>query len=120
MTNEEEMAKAVSDASEDSLFRDAEKCFRSMGDNSGVAHTSSNPYKKQRDMNKIKKTIRSLNPVIRTAIVLVVAFIVAMLSGFFFGHYLGNSSPIAFFVFVVFATFVIVGIYIHLIEDDDE
>lgn len=35
--SEEEMAKAVSDASEDSLFRDAEKCFRSMGDNSGVA-----------------------------------------------------------------------------------
>ena len=29
---EEEMAKAVSDASEDSLFRDAEKCFRSMGE----------------------------------------------------------------------------------------
>ena len=35
--SEEEMAKAVSDASEDSLFRDAEKYFRSMGDNSGVA-----------------------------------------------------------------------------------
>ena len=35
--SEEEMAKAVLDASEDSLFRDAEKCFRSMGDNSGVA-----------------------------------------------------------------------------------
>ena len=35
--SEEEMAKAVSDASEDSLFRDAEKGFRSMGDNSGVA-----------------------------------------------------------------------------------
>lgn len=35
--SEEEMAKAVSDTSEDSLFRDAEKCFRSMGDNSGVA-----------------------------------------------------------------------------------
>ena len=35
--SEEEMAKAVSDASEDSLFCDAEKCFRSMGDNSGVA-----------------------------------------------------------------------------------
>ena len=34
--SEEEMAKAVLDASEDSLFRDAEKCFRSMGDNSGV------------------------------------------------------------------------------------
>ena len=28
--SEEEMAKAVLDASEDSLFRDAEKCFRSM------------------------------------------------------------------------------------------
>lgn len=35
--SEEEMTKAVSDASEDSLFCDAEKCFRSMGDNSGVA-----------------------------------------------------------------------------------
>ena len=35
--SEDEMAKAVSDASEDSLFRDAEKCFRSMGDNTGVA-----------------------------------------------------------------------------------
>lgn len=34
--SKEEMAKAVSDASEDSLFRDAEKCFRSMGDNSGI------------------------------------------------------------------------------------
>lgn len=35
--SKEEMVKAISDASEDSLFRDAEKCFRSMGDNSGVA-----------------------------------------------------------------------------------
>ena len=35
--SKEEMAKAVSDASEDSLFRDSEKCFRSMGDNSGIA-----------------------------------------------------------------------------------
>ena len=35
--SKEEMVKAVSDASEDSLFCDAEKCFRSMGDNSGVA-----------------------------------------------------------------------------------
>ena len=71
-------------------------------------------------MNKIKKAIRSLNPVIRTAIILVVAFIAAMLSGFFFVHYLGSSSPIAFFVLVVFATFIIVGVYTHLIEDDDE
>lgn len=71
-------------------------------------------------MNKVKKAIRSLNPVVRTVIILVVAFIAAMLSGFFFGHYLGNSSPITFFVFVVFATLVIVGIYTNLIEDDDE
>lgn len=71
-------------------------------------------------MNKIKKAIRSLNPVIRMAIILVVAFIAAMLSGFFFGHYLGNSSPITFFVLVVFATFVIVGVYTHLIEDNDD
>lgn len=71
-------------------------------------------------MNKIKKAIRSLNPVTRTAIIFVIAFIAAMLSGFFFGHYLGNSSPITFFVFVSFATLVIVSIYTNLIEDDDE
>ena len=71
-------------------------------------------------MNKVKKAIRSLNPVTRTAIILVVAFIAAMLSGFFFGHYLGNSSPVNFFVLVVFATFVIVGVYVHLIEDSDD
>ena len=71
-------------------------------------------------MNKIKKAIRSLNPVIRTAIILVIAFIAAMLSGFFFGQYLGNSSPIIFFVLVVFATFIIVGVYVHLIEDSDD
>ena len=34
--SKEEMVKAISDASEDSLFRDAEKCFRSIGDNSGI------------------------------------------------------------------------------------
>ena len=71
-------------------------------------------------MNKIKKAIRSFNPVIRTAIILVVAFIAAMLSGFFFGHYLGSSSPITFFVLVIFATFVSGGIYTHLIEDSDD
>lgn len=71
-------------------------------------------------MNKVKKAIRSLNPVVRTAIILVIAFIAAMLSGFFFGHYLGNSSPVNFFVLVVFATFVIVVVYVHLIEDSDD
>ena len=35
--SKEEMVKAVSDESEDSLFRDAEKFFRSIGDNSGIA-----------------------------------------------------------------------------------
>ena len=35
--SKEEMVKTVSDASEDSLFCDAEKYFRSIGDNSGVA-----------------------------------------------------------------------------------
>ena len=35
--SKEEMIKVVSDESEDSLFRDAEKFFRSIGDNSGVA-----------------------------------------------------------------------------------
>lgn len=69
---------------------------------------------KTRNMNKIKEAIRSLNPVTRTAIILVVAFIAAMLSGFLFGHYLGSSST--FFVLVVFATFIIVGVYVHLIE----
>ena len=71
-------------------------------------------------MNKVKKAIRSLNPVIRTTIILVVAFVAAMLSGFFFGHYLGNSSPIAFFVLVTFASFIIVGVYTHFVEDSDD
>ena len=35
--SKEEMVKAVSDESEESLFRDAEKWFRSIGDNSGIA-----------------------------------------------------------------------------------
>ena len=35
--SEQEMAKVVSEDVEDSLFRDAEKCFRAMGDNSGIA-----------------------------------------------------------------------------------
>lgn len=34
--SKEEMIKVVSDESEDSLFRDAEKYFRSIGDNSGI------------------------------------------------------------------------------------
>lgn len=53
-------------------------------------------------------------------IILVIAMVTAMLSGFFFGHYLGNSSPITFFVLILFATFVIVGSYVHFIEGPDE
>ena len=34
--SKEEMAKVVSDASEDLLFRDAEKSARMMGDHSGI------------------------------------------------------------------------------------
>lgn len=64
-------------------------------------------------MNKVKQAIRSFNPVIRMVIA-------ALGSGFFFGHYLGNSSPITFFVLILFATFVIVGFYVHFIEGPDE
>lgn len=35
--SKDEIVKAISDASEDSMFHDAEKFFRSIGDNSGVA-----------------------------------------------------------------------------------
>lgn len=73
-----------------------------------------------KNMNKIKNAIRSLNPVIRMVIILVIAMVAALGSGFFFGHYLGNNSPITFFVLILFATFVIVGFYVHFIEGPDE
>ena len=68
-------------------------------------------------MNKIKKAIRSLNPVIRMTII---AATICISSGFFFGSVLGINSATALFVLVLAATFFVVGVYIRLIEDDDE
>lgn len=68
-------------------------------------------------MNKIKKAIRSLNPVVRMTII---AAIICISSGFFFGSVLGINSASALFVLVLAATFLVVGVYIRLIEDDDE
>lgn len=71
-------------------------------------------------MNKVKKAIRSLNPVIRMTIIAVLAAIICISSGFFFGSVLGINSASALFVLVLAATFLVVGVYIRFIEDDDE
>ena len=75
---------------------------------------------KQRDMNKIKKAIRSLNPVVRMVIIAVLAAVTCIASGLYFGSVLGISSASALFVLVLAATFLVVGVYVRLIEDDDE
>ena len=75
---------------------------------------------KQRDMNKIKKAIRSLNPVIRMTIIVVLAAVICITSGLFFGRVLEINSASALFALVLTATFFVVGVYIRLIEDDDE
>ena len=41
-------------------------------------------------------------------------------SGLFFGIVLGISSATALFVLTLAATFLVVGVYVRLIEDDDE
>lgn len=71
-------------------------------------------------MNKIKKAIRSLNPVVRMTIIAVLAATICISSGLFFGSVLGINSSTALFVLVLAATFFVVGVYIRLIEDDDE
>lgn len=71
-------------------------------------------------MNKIKKAIRSLNPVVRMTIVAVLAVVICISSGLFFGSVLGINSVSALFVLMLAATFFVVGVYIRLIEDDDE
>lgn len=71
-------------------------------------------------MNKVKQAIRSLNPVIRMTIIVVLAAIICISSGLFFGSVLGINSATALFVLVLAATFLVVGVYIRLIEDDDE
>ena len=75
---------------------------------------------KQRDMNKIKKAIRSLNPVIRMTIIGVLAAVICTTSGLFFGRVLGINSVTALFVLALAATFFVVGVYVRLIEDNDE
>ena len=75
---------------------------------------------KQRDMNKIKKAIRSLNPVIRMTIIAVLAAVICITSGLFFGRVLGINSATALFVLALAATFFVVGVYVRLIEDDDD
>ena len=71
-------------------------------------------------MNKVKKAIRSLNPVIRMTIIVVLAAVICITSGLFFGRVLGINSASALFGLVLTATFLVVGVYIRLIEDDDE
>ena len=71
-------------------------------------------------MNKIKKAIRSLNPVIRMVIIAVLAAVICITSGLFFGRVLEINSVTALFVLTLAATFLVVGVYIRLIEDDEE
>ena len=75
---------------------------------------------KQRNMNKVKKAIRSLNPVVRMTIIAVLAAVICVASGLFFGSVLGINSASALFVLTLAATFFVVGVYVRLIEDDDE
>ena len=71
-------------------------------------------------MNKVKKAIRSLNPVVRMTIIAVLAAVICVASGLFFGRVLGINSASALFVLTLTATFFVVGVYVRLIEDDDE
>ena len=75
---------------------------------------------KQRDMNKVKKAIRSLNPVVRMTIIAVLAAVICVASGLFFGSVLGINSTSALFVLTLAATFFVVGVYVRLIEDSDD
>ena len=68
-------------------------------------------------MNKVKKAIRSLNPVVRMTII---AAVICVASGLFFGSVLGINSASALFALTLAATFFVVGVYVRLIEDDDE
>lgn len=71
-------------------------------------------------MNKVKKAIRSLNPVIHMTIIVVLAAVICITSGLFFGRMLEINSVTALFVLTLAATFFVVGVYVRLIEDDDE
>lgn len=71
-------------------------------------------------MNKVKKAIRSLNPVVRMVIVGVLVATVCVASCLFFDSVLGINSVTDLFVLALAATFFVVGVYVRLIEDDDE
>lgn len=71
-------------------------------------------------MNKVKKAIRSLNPVIRMVIIAVLAAVTCIASGLYFGIVLGINSATALFVLTLAATFFVTGVYVRLIEDNDE
>lgn len=71
-------------------------------------------------MNKIKKAIRSLNPVIHMVIITVLAATICVASGLFFGSVLGINSVSALFVLTLAATFFVVSVYVRFIEDNDE
>lgn len=70
-------------------------------------------------MNKVKKAIRSLNPVIRMTIIAVLAAVICITSGLFFGRVLEINSTSALFVLTLAATFFVVGVYVRLIDDDE-
>lgn len=53
-------------------------------------------------------------------IIAVLAAVTCIASGLYFGSVLGINSVSALFVLVLTATFFVVGVYIRLIEDDDE
>ena len=53
-------------------------------------------------------------------IIAVLAAVTCIASGLYFGSVLGINSASALFVLVLTATFFVVGVYIRLIEDDDE
>ena len=53
-------------------------------------------------------------------IIVVLAAVTCITSGLFFGRVLEINSASALFVLVLAATFFVVGVYVRLIEDDDE
>ena len=50
----------------------------------------------------------------------VLAAVICTTSGLFFGRVLGINSATALFVLALAATFFVVGVYVRLIEDNDE
>lgn len=53
-------------------------------------------------------------------IIAVLAAVICVASGLFFGSVLGINSASALFVLTLSATFFVVGVYVRLIEDSDD